>query len=233
MTFPRSWLSSALVVPKEGSESVMRTPDPRFPDITLPAPVAVPPMMLLAALTTMPSLRLGIVAVPEAARPTRLPCTTLPDVPAPWISMPACALPETRLAADPSMFAAPMELPDAPEKISTPRTALGTLPVPARFVPIQFPSARFWFDALRSNPVPALPEIRLPEKLLSEPSEFRTFVPPIVLSVVPLMRMPSPALGTAREPSALVPIRLPAIAFPRFAVPPVTPESFPSRSIPL
>ena len=110
---PRIWLLSALVGGSKGSEFVTLTPDPRLPEMTLPAPAAVPPTTLPAALSTTPSPRLGSVAVPLAVRPIRLPRTSLP-VDVSWMSMPFCALPEMRLAADPSRLAAPMVLFEAP-----------------------------------------------------------------------------------------------------------------------
>ena len=75
---PRIWLLSALVGGSEGKEFVSLTPDPRLPEMTLPAPGAVPPITLPAALSTMPSPRLGTVAMPLAVRPMRLPSTWFP-----------------------------------------------------------------------------------------------------------------------------------------------------------
>ena len=72
---PTIRLLSAFVVAKPGTELVICTPDPRLPEMTLPAPWTVPPMTLPAAFSRIPSPRLGSVAVPCAVTPTRLPST--------------------------------------------------------------------------------------------------------------------------------------------------------------
>ena len=58
------------------------------------------------------------------------------------------------------------------------------------------------------SPAEALPEIRLPLILAIEPSAFRPFTPPTVLSLELPIVMPSCPLATAREPSALVPDKI-------------------------
>ncbi len=74
----------------------METPEPRLPEIKLPAPASVvEPMRFLAAfITRTPSLPLGTATVPFALVPMKLPSITLLDAPTPLSVIPLFALPE-------------------------------------------------------------------------------------------------------------------------------------------
>ena len=75
MSFPSTTFRSVPV-------PTITTPLSVFPEIVLPAPAAVPPIVLSAAesVRSMPS-PLPIATVPVASVPTRFPSTTVPDVP--------------------------------------------------------------------------------------------------------------------------------------------------------
>ena len=67
-----------------------------FPDARLPAPGAVPPLVLLPPPSTaIPSMPLAIAAVPVADVPAKLPSTRLPVTPSSQIPCPP--LPEMTL----------------------------------------------------------------------------------------------------------------------------------------
>ena len=69
-----------------------------LPEITLPAPAVVPPMMLFGALLMkIPSSPLGMAPVPPALVPIKLPWIWLPVAVLMAISTPTCRLPEMRL----------------------------------------------------------------------------------------------------------------------------------------
>ena len=81
---------------------------------------------------------------------------------------------------------------------------------------MRLPSVRLSVDWLEliSMPFPRLPESRFPVIVANDPSVFRMFAPPTVLPLELLIVIPSCELATAREPSALVPRRLPITRFP-------------------
>ena len=77
--FPRTWLLSALL---GGRPESIRDPHTR-PEVAgddVAGPGVVPPTTLPAALSTIPSPRLGTVAIPLPDRPIRFPRTRLPVV---------------------------------------------------------------------------------------------------------------------------------------------------------
>ena len=80
--------------------------------MTLPAPEAVPPIVLLVAppVISTPGPEFGIAMVPAGSVPIMLPTTTLPSLVVPLIETPGQALAEIELpvpGAEP-----PMVLPD-------------------------------------------------------------------------------------------------------------------------
>src|SRR5881296_3191007 len=62
-----------------GVVSVRKIPAPLFPEITLPAPAAVPPIVLFGPKTSTPGPALGRAAVPAALVPMRFPSTILAE----------------------------------------------------------------------------------------------------------------------------------------------------------
>ena len=78
-------------------------PSPLLPEITLPAPAPVPPIVLPELLIDTP-VALPRAAVPVASVPMKLPCTTLPVAPDPVIWMPS---PPKRLITSPSTVLPP------------------------------------------------------------------------------------------------------------------------------
>ena len=68
------------------STRIDRIPLPLFPEMTLPAPADVPPIVLFAPDTTKIPPLLPIAVVPAASVPTRFPCTRLPAEA--WIRIP-------------------------------------------------------------------------------------------------------------------------------------------------
>ena len=77
----------------------MRMPEFELPEITLPAPDAVPPIVLLVAPPDrlIPLIAFGIAKLPPIPVPIKLPCTRLPVEPAPLMLIPELLLlPEIR-----------------------------------------------------------------------------------------------------------------------------------------
>ena len=81
----------------------MSMPSPLLPEITLPWPAPVPPIVLPELLIDTPS-PLPRAMAPVASVPMKLPCTTLPVVPDPVIWMPS---PPKRLITSPSTVQPP------------------------------------------------------------------------------------------------------------------------------
>ncbi len=109
-----------------------------LPEMTLPLPEAVPPMVFAVA----PAMSHPLTAIAEiggavTSVPMRLPSTTLPDVPLSTSSTPYL-LPEMTLAAPaavpPIVFAVALVL------IITPPVELPSLTVPVMSVPMRLPS---------------------------------------------------------------------------------------------
>ena len=107
-----------------------------LPEMTLPAPAAVPPMVLSVAplMTNTPKLPLPSAAVPAALVPMKLPSTTLPVVPLPVMSMPSLVLPLMTLPA--AAVVPPMVLLLAPLYDVARRWRVAEAAVPAALVPM-------------------------------------------------------------------------------------------------
>src|SRR5947209_10288983 len=133
--------------------------------MTFAEPLAVPPMVLLAAPFRMatPSLAFG---KPEGRGLWDVAGTLVTPMLFPWIRlllvpgslrrMPKRPLPDRTLPAP--LAVPPMVLLDAPPKTAMPSAALGTVVLPLWVVPIAFPWMRL--------PVAAIPASRMPNRWL-------------------------------------------------------------------
>ena len=81
------------IFPDAVSEKITR-PSKVLPESTLPAPAAVPPIVLFGVLTSVMPPEFASAAVPAAFVPIRLPCTTSPEPAS--ICTPGPAFPEAR-----------------------------------------------------------------------------------------------------------------------------------------
>ena len=121
---PKFWFASAVwpvaVVPirfpsiTEFEALNSQTPAYELPAITLPAPVSVPPTLLLVLLSNRTPTAFPRAVAPLAWVPIRFPSRVLPLAP-PWINTPALLLPEIR-------FRVPGSVP--PIKLLLPRTKI-------------------------------------------------------------------------------------------------------------
>ncbi len=97
MKLPSTTLFPGAPVVPASSKSI---PAPALPEIRLPAPAAVPPIVFNdESSTATPAFPLGAAAVPAALVPMRFPCTRLFVDPCPMMSMPLPPLPEMTLSA--------------------------------------------------------------------------------------------------------------------------------------
>src|SRR5262249_50995617 len=113
----------------------METPASVLPEMTLPAPAAVPPIVLLEALyTNTPTSPLATAASPAAFVPVRLPWTWLSVAPRPAMRPPDPPLPEMTLRA--SEVVPPTVLWDE-SSMSTPFRTLPAAPVPEELTPMR------------------------------------------------------------------------------------------------
>ena len=148
----------------------MSTPFAALPEMMLPAPAEVPP--IVAPVTPPPiskPLRFPSAVAPEISVPTKFPSTVLSDVPLPERKTPSLVLPEMTLRA-PAMLP-PTRFAVAPVSISTPvPLARGVCPETA--VPMKSPSTTL---PVVPAPVISTPLVELPEMMLRAP----VLVPPI------------------------------------------------------
>ena len=111
-----------------------------LPEMRLPAPAVVPPIVLaFELLACTPPLALGSAAVPAAFVPMRLPCTTvLAELVERWTptpKLPLLPLPEIRFPAP--LTVPPMKLPIMPVlNTSTPLCRFAMIAVPVMSVPM-------------------------------------------------------------------------------------------------
>ena len=158
-----------------------KTPLPPFPEITLPVPAAVPPIVLFGELTTWtPTAPLARAAVPAALVPMRFPWTKPPEDGLPILT-PFCWLAEIRLRV--SGVVPPTTLP-VPPLINTPLLFGKEALEPAASVPMKLPS--MWlFDPMTLKPLcpPRAP------RLITRP---RTVEPPVMTMSAPASRGAAP-----------------------------------------
>ena len=109
-----------------------------FPEIRLPAPADVPPIVLLLAppLTSTPANVFPSPTVPLTSVPMKLPSTWFPLAPAPLISTP-CEFPEIRLRAPGDV--PPIELFDPLMVMLTPGPVLPSGALPVTSAPMKLP----------------------------------------------------------------------------------------------
>jgi hypothetical protein len=140
--------------------------------------------------------------------------------------MPSSTLPETTLRA--CGVVPPIVLDGAPSTTIPPSPALPSAAEPAASRPTRLPATRLPEVVAPeiSTPSPVLPEITLPAPAI---------VPPIVLSVDPVLINTPILLGEAVDPLASVPIRLPwttVVVLPSIQTPVWLPEMmFPSPAL--
>ena len=106
-TMPKKWLATAAVPPAavpilfpstRQSVASMSMPSPAFPEMTLAAPEAVPPIVTFDDPTSMPPLELATARVPLALVPTSFPSTRQKASSVPKMSTPYFPFPEMTLA---------------------------------------------------------------------------------------------------------------------------------------
>ena len=166
-------------------------PSRPLPEMTLRAPVAVPPIVLLEApVRKTPEVPLAIGALPAKSRPMVFPRRMLPVVPAPLSSMPFDRLPERTLPSP--ALVPPIVLRLAALLSQIPSKPLPIGPVPAAFVPMKLPWMRLFAELLTSMPSWVFPEMTLPLMV------FRL--------APPMSRMPLRLLPTSRAPVRSVPM---------------------------
>src|ERR1051326_3490531 len=185
----------------------METPTSLLKAMVLPAPVAVPPIVLLDELEKIdtPFPLLAKADAPVISVPIKFPCTVFDDEPE--IETPSLPLPEITLPAPAAV--PPIVLPVAPCKKNTPLLPLGIAILPVISVPIKFPCTIFDVALVPNISIPPPP---LPEIILGAPAA----VPPIILlsplMAIPIAVLPGP-LDMAAVPAALVPIKFPCTLF--------------------
>ena len=176
------------------------TPTPVLSAIVLPAPAAVPPIVLF---DEPPWMRMP-VSLPSGWAPLMSVPIRLPSTSSSWSPRmsprPAPALPEITL---PAVADVPPIVTSSIRLRTTPYVPLPRALVAVLSVPMKLPWIR--------PPTLALPNIRTPAWALAEMTlPAPAAVPPIVLPVAPAMTTMPFALPTGTVPVASLPIRLPS-----------------------